>query len=98
MLDRFARPDWQISNDFCDNCRGTSYYGVDDSWSFLDMILWHPGERGDNATNSLRISRVEIANAIPDQQQADGTPRRFRLPEASGVSDHWPVLMTLESK
>ena len=98
MLDRFARPNWQISNDFCDNCRGTSYYGVDDSWSFLDMILWHPGGRGDNATNSLRISRVEIANAFPEQKRADGTPRRFRLPEANGVSDHWPVLMTLESK
>ena len=98
MLDRFARQNWQVSNDFCDGCRGTSYYGADDSWSFLDMILWHPGKRGGNATNSLRISRVDIANAIPDQQQADGTPRRFRLTEANGVSDHWPVLMTLESK
>jgi len=99
MLDRFARPDWQVSNDYCEGCRGSSYYAPDDSWSFLDMILVRSGtSSGAHATWNLRNSSVDIANESGDQRRDDGTPRRFRLPEGTGVSDHWPVVLTLESK
>jgi endonuclease/exonuclease/phosphatase family metal-dependent hydrolase len=98
MLDRFARPSWQVSNDYCTGCKGTEYYGVDNSWSFLDMILWHGAARGKNTTHGIRISGVEIANGSGEQQRPDGTPRRFGLPEGNGVSDHWPVVMSLETK
>ena len=99
MLDRFARPHWMLSNDYCEGCRGTSYYAPDDSWSFLDMILVRPGkERGAHATWDLRESSVRIANASGDQQREDGTPRRFQLPAGTGVSDHWPVVLALELK
>jgi len=97
MLDRFARPAWRVSNDLCADCRGTSYFPPDQSWSFLDMILWRPC-CGENATWQIRADSVQIANRIAAQVRDDGTPRRFSLPDGSGVSDHWPVVITIESK
>ena len=96
LLDRHARPHWVVSNDHCDGCRGTSYYPPDDSWSFLDMILWRPC-CGENATWRLRADGVEIANGVASQRRRDGTPRRFSVEDGSGVSDHWPVVLTIES-
>ncbi len=97
MLDRFARTGWIVSNDLCADCKGSSYYGVDDTWSFLDMILWRPC-CGDDATWQVRADSVRIANDTVAQVRDNGTPNRFRLPDGTGVSDHWPVIMTLESK
>ncbi|MGI9262640.1 MAG: endonuclease/exonuclease/phosphatase family protein [Woeseiaceae bacterium] len=97
MLERFARPGWTVSNDLCDGCLGTSYYPPDKSWSFLDMILWEPC-CGADATWQIRADSVRIANQTAAQVREDGTPQRFSLPEGSGVSDHWPVVMTVESK
>lgn len=96
MLDRYARPGWIVSNDLCSGCRGSSYYPVDDTWSFLDMILWRPC-CGDDATWRLRADSVRIANGAAEQVREDGTPKRFRMPDGGGVSDHWPVVATIES-
>jgi endonuclease/exonuclease/phosphatase family metal-dependent hydrolase len=100
MLGRFARPYWTVAHEVgCGRCKGTSYYAPRDDWSFLDMILWSPAEiRGENATWELRADSVRIANGAPGQKRADGTPRRFEMPGGSGVSDHWPVVVTIESK
>ncbi len=97
MLDRFARPHWAVSNDLCTGCRGSSYYAYDNSWSFLDMILWHPC-CGDDATWQVRADSVQIANDTVEQVRTEGTPKRFQLPDGGGVSDHWPVTMIIESK
>jgi hypothetical protein len=97
MLDRFARTSWIVSNDLCAGCKGSSWYGIDDTWSFLDMILWRPC-CGDNTTWQVRADSVRIANETVAQVRDNGTPNRFRLPDGTGVSDHWPVLMTIESK
>lgn len=97
MLDRFARPTWTVSNDLCAGCPGTSYFPPDQSWSFLDMILWRPC-CGADATWQIRADSVHIANQMSAQVRNDGTPQRFRFPEGSGVSDHWPVVMVVESK
>ena len=97
MLDRFARTDWIVSNDLCAGCKGSSYYGVDDTWSYLDMILWRPC-CGDDATWQVRADSVRIVNDTVAQVRDNGTPNRFHLPDGTGVSDHWPVIMTLESK
>jgi endonuclease/exonuclease/phosphatase family metal-dependent hydrolase len=97
MLDRFARSEWTVSNDLCNGCPGTSYYPPDRSWSFLDMILWRPC-CGEDATWRIRADSVRIANRSPAQVRDDGTPRRFELPAGTGVSDHWPVVMSIESK
>ena len=95
--DRLVRPDWIIAHETgCDGCRGTSYYARDDSWSFLDIILFSPG-RGENTTWRIRAGSVFVANGTGAQVTPEGTPARFRSAERSGVSDHWPLVMTIET-
>ena len=98
MLERFARPLWTVVHEVgCEDCMGTSYYARRDDWSFLDMILWSPAsDRGENATWRLRADSVQIANTAPGQTRANGTPWRFEVPGAEGVSDHWPLVAAIE--
>jgi endonuclease/exonuclease/phosphatase family metal-dependent hydrolase len=100
MLDRFVRPDWTVAHEVgCEGCPGTSYYAKRDDWSFLDMILWSPAsECGENATWALRADSVRIANRAPGQVRPDGTPWRFEMPDGTGVSDHWPVVVHIETE
>ena len=100
MLERWVRAEWAVTHETgCSACRGTHYYAPDDSWSFLDMILWSPGPgRGAEATWQLRNNSVQIANAVSAQVTPDGTPARFEMPAGDGVSDHWPLIVTIESK
>ena len=100
MLARFAPPYWTVTHEVgCDGCKGTSYYAPRDDWSFLDMILWSPANvRGEKTTWKLRADSVRIANAAPGQIRPNGTPWRFEMPAGAGVSDHWPVLITIETK
>jgi len=97
MLERFVRPYWTVAHEQCQGCRGTQYYAPDDSWSFLDMILFAPG-RGEKTTWQIRADSVQIANRYAQQVTKDGTPLRFDPVARIGVSDHWPVLLTLEPK
>lgn len=98
MLARFARPHWTVAHESgCGDCKGTSYYARDDSWSFLDMILWSAGQSsGAHATWHLRKNSLRIANQTSAQLRDNGTPARFSPAEGTGVSDHWPVVLTLE--
>ncbi len=89
MLERWVRPDWQVAHDLCSGCLGSSYYAPTDEWSFLDMLLWR------QAGNWKMIDSY-LANKTPEQVTEQGTPKRFRLPEASGLSDHWPLVMVIE--
>ena len=100
MLERFARPYWTVTHEVgCRGCKGTSYYPPRDDWSFLDMILWSPAsDRGEKATWILRRDSVRTANAAPGQLRPDGTPWRFGMPGGTGVSDHLPVVVIIESK
>jgi hypothetical protein len=95
MLERFVNPFWTAVHELCDECKGTHYYARDDVWSFLDMILWSPPRSG-NAVWKVDPGSVRIANRYPAQVTEDGTPARFRLEEQTGVSDHWPMIMTLK--
>lgn len=97
LLDRQARPHWTIAHEIgCDECRGTYYYGRDDTWSFLDMILYSPA-RGANATWQIRADSVLVANQLPSQVTISGTPARHDPVKKQGVSDHWPLTLTIES-
>ncbi len=97
ILERLVRPDWIVAHETgCEGCRGTAYYARDDSWSFLDMILFSPG-RGENATWQIRAGSVLVANETDAQVTPAGTPARFGSADRSGVSDHWPLVMRLES-
>ncbi len=89
MLKRWVRPTWQVAHDLCEACPGTSYYPPKDDWSFLDMVLWRE-------TAGWKITGSFLANQTPEQVLPNGTPKRFQLPEASGVSDHWPLVMVVE--
>jgi endonuclease/exonuclease/phosphatase family metal-dependent hydrolase len=96
LLDRYARPDWTLAHDIgCGECNGTHYYGRNDTWSFLDMILFSPA-RGENATAQIRADSVAIANTNPAQTSPEGKPERFRSADKTGVSDHWPIVATIE--
>jgi endonuclease/exonuclease/phosphatase family metal-dependent hydrolase len=96
LLDRYARPGWSVAHDLgCGDCRGTYYYAPDDNWSFLDMILFSAA-RGEKTTSRIRANSVMIANAVPDQVTPQGTPRRHDSASRSGVSDHWPIIATIE--
>ena len=93
LVDRYLRPGWVVSNDLCKGCRGTHYYARDDRWSFLDMIAFAPSADPGSAWS---VTAVDIADAVPAQLRADGTPQRYVSAERKGVSDHLPVVMTLE--
>ena len=88
MLDRLVRGTWQVAHDLCVDCSGTSYYPPKDEWSFLDMVLWRP-------VGTWQMTAGYLANQTAAQVTASGTPRRFELPEATGVSDHWPLVMEI---
>lgn len=77
----------------CGGCRGTHYYGPADSWSFLDTILFAPPRDG---AARWRVTDVRLANGYAAHVTTAGTPARFQLPEATGVSDHWPLALRLE--
>ena len=96
MLDTWARPYWTLAHDLgCGACKGTHYYGRGDSWSFLDMILFREA-RGANTTAKFRADSVRIANRNPAQVAPDRTPERFSWADKRGVSDHWPMIATIE--
>jgi len=96
LLDNYARPYWALAHDVgCLMCQGTHYYAREDSWSFLDMLLFSGG-RGENTTARIRADSVRIANLNPAQVSVNGTPERYHAAERTGVSDHWPMIATIE--
>ena len=88
MLNRWVRPTWQVAHDLCSECPGTSFYPPKNEWSFLDMILWRP-------TQDWEMTSSYLANDTIEQMTTKGTPKRFSLPEATGVSDHWPLVLSV---
>ncbi len=96
MLDAYARPHWTLAHDIgCRGCKGSHYYARGDSWSFLDMILFADA-RGGNTTARIRADSVQIANLNPAQVSSKGTPERYQSGQGIGVSDHWPMVATIE--
>ncbi len=96
LLDEYARPHWTLAQDVgCAACKGTYYYRRDGTWSYLDMILFSTA-RGGNTTAGIRADSVAIANAHPAQVTDAGTPRRHVSDAGIGVSDHWPMIATIE--
>ncbi len=97
LLDRLVRPDWVVAHETgCADCPGTYYYPPADSWSFLDMILWARPRGSEKTTWQLREGSAQLVNSAPGQTSDSGTPERFELPAGTGISDHWPLLVTIE--
>ncbi|MDH3351220.1 MAG: endonuclease/exonuclease/phosphatase family protein, partial [Gammaproteobacteria bacterium] len=97
MLDRFVRPYWTVAHELCDDCPGTAYYARDATWSFLDMILFAPASEADSAW-AIRDGSVGLANRTAEQLTEAGTPLRYNSVNRVGVSDHWPLQLTLEPR
>jgi len=96
LLDANARPHWTLAHDVgCDDCKGSYYYGRDKNWSFLDMIFLAPA-RGAKTTAQIRGDSVEMANHYPPQRSKNGTPEHYDSNNRTGVSDHWPMIATIE--
>jgi len=97
MLDRFVRPHWTVAHELCEGCPGTQYYARDDTWSFLDMILFAPAGDADSAWR-IADGSVALANRTTEQLSEAGTPLRYDPLGRTGVSDHWPLQLTLEPR
>ena len=96
LLETWARPHWTLAHDIgCQDCKGTHYYARGDDWSFLDMIFF-AGASGGNTTAAIRADSVQIANGNPAQVMSNGTPLRSDADRQQGVSDHWPMISTIE--
>ena len=96
LIDAYARSHWTVAHDIgCGDCEGSYYYHGDSTWSFLDMILF-ASARGGKATSQIRGDSVRIANQYPPQVSENSTPERFSSTKGTGVSDHWPMVATIE--
>lgn len=96
LLDRYARPHWTLAHDVgCQGCDGSYYYHRDASWSWLDMVFFSAA-RSTKTTAHVRGDSVQIANDYAPQVTEKGWPERFNSESGRGVSDHWPVIATIE--
>ena len=96
LLGRFARPGWTLAHDYCEGCPGTHYSARNDAWSFLDTILYSARRDGE-AGWAPAPGGVYLATGHPPQLTEDGTPARYDAEARSGVSDHLPIVMTLQA-
>lgn len=96
IMDVRVRPFWTVAHEVgCEGCKGTNYWSRGDSWSFLDMILFSPAPTSDWR---LDAGSVELVTAYEDQLREDGTPKRFDLEAREGVSDHLPIVASIERR
>jgi endonuclease/exonuclease/phosphatase family metal-dependent hydrolase len=91
---------WLVSHRIgCAKCQGSSYYHRKKQWSFLDVLLlskaFHPSS---NASWTVLRESVHVANEVPEQVSRFSTPARWDAFHATGVSDHWPIVLTLAEK
>ena len=91
VLEKWVRPLWSVAHDLCIGCPGTNFYLPKKEWSFLDMILWRSDE-------DWELVDAYLANNVPEQTTENNTPKRFALPQGSGVSDHWPLVLLVETE
>ena len=97
IYDDRVRPFWTVAHEVgCEGCKGTNYWARGDSWSFLDTILFSPAENGAS-TWRVKEGGIFLADRFADQLNGDGTVKRFDLEALEGVSDHLPIVMTLET-
>jgi endonuclease/exonuclease/phosphatase family metal-dependent hydrolase len=93
VLDKYVRPYWLLAQDVCDGCVGTTHYAQKNSWSFLDMILF--SKNMETSAWKMDPASVTVVRTAVEQRTVKGHPKSFALPEATGVSDHWPLALTL---
>ncbi len=92
-----VRPHWIVAHEIgCPGCKGTNYWATGDSWSFLDMILYSPA-LDSGSQWQMQPQSVAIVDSYVGQLNDDSTVRRFDPMMRTGVSDHLPLIATLEA-
>lgn len=96
-LNRLVLPHWKIAHlEACKDCKGTAYYSRTKTWSFLDMIL--VAKKGlKNSQLEIDLKSIEVFHPLSFQNKR-GKPQRFSMPQRRGLSDHWPLVMSLKRK
>lgn len=97
ILKKFAEPFWKVSHKIgCKNCKGTFFFGRDQSWSFFDMFFFS-GNLVDGPSHwRVNRSSIRLANQLPFQSTGEKTPQPYDPPEFKGVSDHFPLYAEIE--
>lgn len=81
---------WLVSHLIgCQHCLGTEFFGKEQTWSFLDALLFSKN-MSEQGTGKWQVDAksIDVPNKGPEQT-FKGRPSRFN--EQYGVSDHWPV-------
>ena len=71
----------------CKDCKGTSYYSYDKTWSFLDAIFVSRDRGIKFNKETIQLHKTE-SNSYADS----GRPIRFNAKARKGVSDHFAVV------
>ena len=79
---------WYVSHlEGCKDCKGTSYYSYDKTWSFLDAIFVSRDRGIKFNKETIQLHKTE-SNSYADT----GRPIRFNAKARKGVSDHFAVV------
>ncbi|MBY0314512.1 MAG: endonuclease/exonuclease/phosphatase family protein [Bdellovibrionales bacterium] len=95
IINKFIRPFMVPAHLYCKDCVGTFYDSYDRDFSFLDMVLMSKNFFKKKATWTLDVDSVQVYAPLPFQWAIDDTPADFDLPDMSGVSDHWPIVLQI---
>lgn len=69
-------------------------YAWDGEWTFFDWIYLSPLWRQEASVRA----HFQVLNKHKLQKKPDGSPEGFTVPSKPGVSDHFPVSVTLKKK
>ncbi|MCB9073431.1 MAG: endonuclease/exonuclease/phosphatase family protein [Bdellovibrionaceae bacterium] len=92
----YMQKTWGVSHLMgCKSCKGTHYYGRNESWSFLDVLLVSPNMLDGKSPWVALPESVRVENNSLYQVNRFGGPSRFSEHRKDGVSDHWPLAMEI---
>ena len=87
---------WLVSHLIgCGHCLGTEFYGKEQTWSFLDALLFSKNMKAGTSGWEVDVQSIDVPNRGPEQTW-NGRPNRFSADQ--GVSDHWPVYGKIRKK
>lgn len=87
---------WMVSHLIgCGHCQGTEFYGKEQSWSFLDALLFSKSMNSAASSWMVDAKSIDVPNTAPEQTWK-GKPNRFSAEH--GVSDHWPIYGRIRKK
>lgn len=87
---------WLVSHLIgCGHCVGTNFFGKEQSWSFLDALLFSKNMKTGSSGWVVDAKSIDVPTSGPEQTW-QGRPSRFT--NEHGVSDHWPIYGRIRKK